>query len=161
MLVTKDLKDELGTKVRLVCSEEHIREPYKLFFHNDGSVSKNEKYKEVCKIKNAVKIGYSSNINIVQDIYGDGKMIEYLESLGYSIEHGIVKMDPKFINHNEGYGKISFILYQWEMLIDFININSVDPTYILAYTPELNYGVSSFDATTEEWAGPMNLVINI
>ena len=164
---------EKGFGFRIQCPGKYSLYPFKLILFNNGSVSKDTKYKEDEKYTNTMHI---ENNNF--DYFIDNSD---LHSMGVCSEEMSVRISktniPSDFEVNEKYnitglhesnysmveeeyytewiGLYSSISHDWEMLKSFFLIHNIVPTWIPTY--HLGFW-GQYDRETGDWDGAVGLV---
>ena len=118
---------------KVYCPGQYKRSPQKMFMYNDGSVSKNVQYKDICTEKFTVNIGYNN----------EPPSYEIFEV----VNNSMVEYDVNIVT---GRGYIS---QDWEILsIFFQNYN------LIINWVDCNYTYGVYDDKTGKWTGAVGKV---
>ena len=118
---------------KVLCPGQYKRSTKKMIMYNDGSVSKNVQYKDICTEKFTMNIAYNNEHEIFELV--NNSMVEY------PLSWSILSSDG------------SYIAKDWEILsIFFQNYN------IITNWVDCNFTWGYFDHVTGKWTGGVGKV---
>ena len=130
----KGVKSE--TLFKVYCPAQYKKYPQKLKMYNNGSVSKNVKYQNLCVEKFAINVAYNQ------------------EPRAFEVSNNsLVEVWQKY--HGEFVGKSSHIPYNYEILSKFFSNYNIIINWI-----NCNYTWGWYDYETGKWTGAVGKVIN-
>ena len=133
MQFSKKIKDMGPESFKVYCPGQYKRSPQKLIMYNEGSVSKNVQYADICTEKLTVNIAYNNEPS-------SQKIFEL-------VNNSMVEYEVEPVTGRSGISK------DWEILsIFFQNYN------LITNWVDCNYTFGWFDHVTGKWTGAMGKV---
>ena len=123
--------DESGTFFKTYCPGQYDRLPHKLLMFNNGSVSANIRYRDICSEKFVVNVAFNQETGIFEIV--NNSMIDYDHIHVYGVENFIPEVHEIVSKFNENYN---------------ITVNWLD----------CNYTWGWFDYDTGHWTGAVGKV---
>ena len=136
MHFSKNIKDMEPRSFKVYCPGQFKRSPHKLIMYDDGSVSKNVQYKDICNEKFTVNIAYSNEPS-------DFKVFELVNNsmVEYPLSWSILSSDG------------SYIAKDWEILSLFFQNYNIITNWV-----DCNFTWGYFDHVTGKWTGGVGKV---
>ena len=129
---------ESETLFKVYCPEQFNHFPMKLKMHNNGSVSKNVRYQDLCVERFAVNVAYNDDHYSFE--LENNTMVDLREKYGYTHGEYLVGVNSYIAEDDEILSK--FFLYN-NIIINWINCN---------------YTWGWFDYETGKWTGAVGQV---
>ena len=128
---------ESRTLFKVYCPEQYNHFPMKLMMHNNGSVSNNVRYQDLCVERFAVNVAYNHDSELFE--VENNTMVDMREKYGYT--HGQLVGVTSFIAKDDEI--LSKFFSQYNLIINWINCN---------------YTWGLFDYETGKWTGAVGKV---
>ena len=128
---------EQGTSFKVYCPGQYKTFPHKLMMYNNGSVSNNVKYQNLCEERFVISVAYNSEPNGFE--IENNSMVDLSKKYGYSIVDWI--------------GTVSYIPDDDEILSKFFLNHNILVNWI-----DCNYTWGWFDYETGKWTGAVGQV---